>query len=72
MPTTATFEKTLFAYLTKFPLAENPMIWFDVVGFASLFKYMETSIANGQPLEFQTREGNILDGYIVKMGGQEI
>jgi hypothetical protein len=53
-------------------LAENPMIWFDVVGFASLYKYMETSIANGQPLEFQTREENILDGYIVKMGGQEI
>jgi hypothetical protein len=72
MATPSAFEKTLFAYLTKFPLAENPMIWFDVVGYASLFEYMETSIASGQPLEFQTREENVLDGYIVTMAGKPI
>jgi len=66
------FDKTVSEYTTKFPLAQNPSIWIEVVGYEPLLTYMKLAIETGQPLEFSRLEPTTLDGYTVTMGGKPI
>lgn len=73
MATVETFEKVYAEYMLKFPISENPVLWFEVVGMEPLVEYMKQAIAEGEALRFEQIEGAIvLDGYRVFIGEREI
>lgn len=72
MATENTLEKTIAEYTAKFPLAQNPSIWIEVVGYEPLMSFMKMAIDQGEPIEFKTLDETSLDGYIATIGGKAI
>lgn len=76
MATAKTFEKVYNEYMFKFPMGQNPVMWFEVVGMEPLLDYMNQALEEGEPLRFEQIEPSeeiiVLDGYRVFIGEREI
>jgi hypothetical protein len=72
MATENRLDKMVAEYTAKFPLAQNPSIWIEVVGYEPLMSFMKMAIDQGEPIEFNTLDETTLDGYNATIGGKPI
>jgi hypothetical protein len=72
MATENRLDKTVAEYTAKFPLAQNPSIWIEVVGYEPLMSFMKMAIDQGEPIEFTLLDETTLDGYNATIGGKPI